>query len=303
MSRKGSIFLSHREKYRHTPSEFEFLSFTKKNFIVLFKNHEQISFKLIFNLFCPFRKHEWLRMNFSCLGANESYNRCNGVTKANPQKGNGFCVWWPQTIAHSLSLLTDSSQDHGGNTRKPAITQGELDMAVKRHQPHSRTGVCCFVWGVTRGVLPKPYKMTPSRLLVWMFLTKLSETDSTRVSSEPNILQWDLCSQPSTVQLEWHPRSLHRWAGSHWARVTDMKESRDAVVNFMVPVTSSMNGLVVGQWLFQGGPAFFLLQDNVWPLVVKVGRQSLDNEGIDATDWPLRPPDLNPFEHLWTQFH
>ena len=50
--------------------------------------------------------------------------------------------------------------------------------------------------------------------------------------------------------------------------------------------------------MFQGGPAFFLLQDNVWPLVVKVGRQSLDNEGIDATDWPLRPPDLNPFEHL-----
>lgn len=44
-------------------------------------------------------------------------------------------------------------------------------------------------------------KMTTGRLLVCMFLTNLSKTDSGTVAWWTNILFWDLFSQPCTVQL------------------------------------------------------------------------------------------------------
>ena len=49
-----------------------------------------------------------------------------------------------------------------------AVTQGELDRAVERHQPSSRAGICFFVGGGTAGSQPEPYKMTSSRFLVYV---------------------------------------------------------------------------------------------------------------------------------------
>ncbi|KAI4872445.1 hypothetical protein NFI96_033688, partial [Prochilodus magdalenae] len=47
------------------------------------------------------------------------------------------------------------------------------------------------------------------------------------------------------------------------------------------------------------GPGFLLMQDNAIPHVAGVYQQFLQDEGIEAMDWPARSPDLNPTEHIW----
>uniref|UniRef100_A0A673ZT04 Tc1-like transposase DDE domain-containing protein n=1 Tax=Salmo trutta TaxID=8032 RepID=A0A673ZT04_SALTR len=47
------------------------------------------------------------------------------------------------------------------------------------------------------------------------------------------------------------------------------------------------------------GPGFLLMQDNARPHVAGVCQQFLQEEGIDAMDWPARSPDLKPIEHIW----
>ena len=137
-----------------------------------------------------------------------------------PQKGNVFFRRWQQIIALSLSFLTDSYPilcsgsvlvttgsmrwylqpnqvlQEGTSihtvAKRFAVSVSTVFRAWRRHQEtgcYTRTqqqDICSFVWGGTGGALPDLYIVTSSTQLVCMFLTKLSETDS------------------SNVQLDWH---------------------------------------------------------------------------------------------------
>ncbi|KAK0153437.1 hypothetical protein N1851_004874 [Merluccius polli] len=106
----------------------------------------------------------------------------------------------------------------GGDTRRPAVTQGELDRVVEGHQHNSRTGICSFVREGTGGALPEPYKMTSSRLLVYLCLTKLSETDSCLTSSSGTCAH---CPAPcSSIAIRERTPSVKRTLASYESRFT-----------------------------------------------------------------------------------
>ena len=132
-------------------------------------------------------------------------------------------------------------------------------------------------------------------------------------------------------------------SGSQLAHVIDVKEPGDTVANIMLPATSSSitrfgggSVIVWGGISLEGsrnlhllanctltavryqdemlqpivrpytgvvGPGFLLVQDNARPHVARVRRNFLDDEGINAIDWPLHSSDLNPIENLWDVMH
>lgn len=104
-----------------------------------------------------------------------------------------------------LPCLPAHSQECGGDNRRGALTQGELDRSS-----------CSFLWGGTGRALPEPKKWPPEG----MFLSKLTQTDF-MMAPGTNVLKWDLCLtgiQPRTPEEAGPPLvppSLHRWCCSH----------------------------------------------------------------------------------------
>lgn len=118
-----------------------------------------------------------------------------------------------------------NQQECGGGTGRQVVTRGEQDEAVEGQQPSCRTSPLCK----QEQNIHSHCKMTSSGLLMCIFMTSLPETDSLRIPSGSDVLQRDFCSQPSTMQINWHssentgtgwsatgtPLSLQMRAGSH----------------------------------------------------------------------------------------
>ena len=109
----------------------------------------------------------------------------------NPYKDSWFCMWWPQTIALSLPLITDCSLVLCSVS--VLVTTGSMGISI-----------CSFVLEGTGEALPEPYKLTSSRLLVCMFRPNSQKNTPLVWHESPISSYWDMCSQPSTMQLDEH---------------------------------------------------------------------------------------------------
>lgn len=100
------------------------------------------------------------------------------IKQENPKKGMFLDAFH---MCSQKNVCCDS-QYSLKSMEETAVTWRELERAIECHQANSRTSICSYVKGETGGALPEHYKMTSSTLLVCMFPTKLSETDSLRVA-------------------------------------------------------------------------------------------------------------------------
>ncbi|KAJ8349887.1 hypothetical protein SKAU_G00250170 [Synaphobranchus kaupii] len=165
-------------------------------------------------------------------------------------------------------ICEGQSQERGGDTGKRAITRGELDRAVEEQQPSGRTDESRF----TLSTCDRHER-------VWRCLGERY--------AACNIIQHGQFGGGSVmvwggISLEGRT-NLHVLANGTLTAV----RYRDEILR---PIVRPYAGAV--------GPGFLLVQDNARPHMARVCRQFLDDEGIDAIDWPSRSPDLNPIEHI-----
>lgn len=114
------------------------------------------------------------------------------------------------------------SQERGGETRRVAVTQGELVWAVRRTLSQqldeylllsARQNRRC-----TAGALQNNFQCS----------TDITVRTKCHVDG---MRPWHHVSAPCMLHHALAHSSLYRWEGSHWAQVTDVKESGDTVAN------------------------------------------------------------------------
>ena len=223
-------------------------------------------------------------------------------------------------MAHPYAPLQEGSlclsamcQERRGDTRRLSITWGELDRAMEGQQPRGRTGICSFVWG---GALPETYindlQRSPCVQSPWGSHEGLKSSRGTCAHSPAPRSLSAVCQRT--------PKPSQMRAGSQLARIIqyDRFDSGSVMVwwvlslegrtNFHVLANGTLTAVryqdeilrpIVRIYTGAVGPGFLLVQDKSRPHVARVCRRFLDDEGIDAIDWPSRFPDLNPIESLW----
>ncbi len=102
----------------------------------------------------------------------------------------------PTEVAQAVQLLQDGTSIRA-IARRFAVSPSTVSRAWRRFQEtgsysrrdgQGRRRSLTHLQGGTGWALPEPYKMTSSRPLVWMSLTKQSETDFMRVAWGPDVL-------------------------------------------------------------------------------------------------------------------
>ena len=215
-------------------------------------------------------------------------------------------VSFPQQVAQVVQHCQDGTSIRAV-ARKFAVYPSTVSREWRRYQ---ETGVCSFVRGGTGGALPKPNKMTSSRLLVCMFLTKLSWG-----WYEGLISSSGTCAHsPAPCSSMAFVRKHQNWKVCHWHPILftlstfDRRERVWRCGSLMVWGVISLVGhkdihviangtltavrywdeiliAIVRPYAGAVGPGFLLVQDNAQPHVARVCRQFLDDRGIDAIDW------------------
>lgn len=142
-----------------------------------------------------------------------------------------------------------------------SFIQGVPNRAIEGHEHTSRSSIYSVVWERRAGALLQPKQPTSRKLLLYMLLTRMSESDSIRVAQELEITLWDLCSH----------HSYHMWGSSFmFQRTPDLaspllvpcsqmrvgsvsscdRHETVSMVKVMLPVTIQHYWFGVGQWWF-----------------------------------------------------
>uniref|UniRef100_A0AAY5KHY5 Transposase Tc1-like domain-containing protein n=1 Tax=Esox lucius TaxID=8010 RepID=A0AAY5KHY5_ESOLU len=159
-------------------------------------------------------------------------------------------------LQEGLLYLTVQSQEHAGDTRRRAVTQGELNRAVEGHQPSSRTSICSIVREGTVTARALHNVLQRATGVHFSDQTVRNRLHEGGIRARHPLVGLVLTAQHCAVWLAFS-REQQNWQVCHWCPVLlteqvhtehtiDLKES--AMVNVMLPATSSsMTCLAVGQ--------------------------------------------------------